>query len=132
MVKNKSFRGLEDISGNNIFLENTATKIFLDFKPPFTFGSEFFTSSFRPRRLSGLDDNYEFNPPPKITNLDSKKILVSIILAYTEPTVQASFLFHILGDFFNEKEKSVKPNTAERISEYVSAENTTDNGIKHV
>jgi|SRR5208282_3549828 len=102
MVKNKSFRGLEDISDNHIFWENTATKIFLDFKPPFT--------SFRPRRLSGLDDNYEFNPP-KITNLYSKKILVSIILMCsepTEPTVEASLLFHIQADFFNEKGNSEK------------------------
>src|SRR5208283_2633697 len=113
MVKNKSSIGLEDISDNHTFLEKTSTKIFLDFKPSSTFGSEFFTCLFQPRRLSGLDGNYEFNPPPKISDVDSKKKLVSIILACTQPTVEASFLFHFQADFFDEKGNSVKPQKKE-------------------
>ncbi len=109
MVKNTSYEGLKDISGNQILLENNGTKIILNFRRSFTFSSEFFTGLFRPRCLSGLDDNFEFNLSPKISDLHFKEMLISINLVCTEPAVEASFLSQIQKDCFDGKGNSANP-----------------------
>jgi mRNA degradation ribonuclease J1/J2 len=49
MVRLTFYGGVDEIGGNKILLEDSGTKIFLDFGQSFTFGSEFFTSWLQPR-----------------------------------------------------------------------------------
>jgi ribonuclease J len=98
MVKGQTkltfYGGVNEIGGNKILLEDSKTRVFLDFGQSFTFGSEFFTSWLQPRGINGLGDYFEFNLLPKISGLYSKEMLASTSLPFTAPQVDCVFLSH--------------------------------------
>ena len=88
------YGGVNEIGGNKILLEDSETKIFLDFGQSFTFGVNYFTSWLQPRSLNGLGDYFELGLLPKINGLYSKEKLVSTDLAYADPEINCVFLSH--------------------------------------
>jgi len=69
MIKLTFFGGVNEIGGNKILLEDSGTKIFLDFGMPFTQVGKFFSEFLQPRQCNGLGDFFEFGLMPDLKGL---------------------------------------------------------------
>jgi ribonuclease J len=84
IVKLTFYRGVNEIGGNKILLEDRKTKIMFDFGQSFIFGGEYFTGWIAPRALNGLEDYFAFGLLPRISGLYSKPMLASTDLPKAE------------------------------------------------
>ncbi|MCX6821709.1 MAG: MBL fold metallo-hydrolase [Candidatus Aenigmarchaeota archaeon] len=69
MVKLTFYGGVNEIGGNKILLEDSGTKIFLDFGMPFSQVGKFFSEFLQPRQCNGLGDFFEFGLMPDLKGL---------------------------------------------------------------
>jgi ribonuclease J len=69
MTRLTFYGGVNEIGGNKILLEDSGTKIFLDFGMSFTQAGKFFSEFLQPRKCNGIGDFIEFGLLPDLKGL---------------------------------------------------------------
>ncbi|MBI3840630.1 MAG: MBL fold metallo-hydrolase [Thaumarchaeota archaeon] len=92
------YGGVGEIGGNKFLIEDSGTKVMLDFGTGFSEGSEYFDSYISPRAVNGAGDLFEFGLLPQVRGLYSEKALQNTGLKYGAPEVDAIVLSHYHSD----------------------------------
>jgi len=69
MTKLTFFGGVNEIGGNKFLLEDSGTKIFLDFGMSFGLANKYFSEFLQPRKCGGIGDFVEFGLLPDLKGL---------------------------------------------------------------
>jgi len=88
------YGGIDEIGGNKILLEDSGTRILLDFGLSFSRMAEYYAEFLQPRTPSGLGDYLEFELLPRLEGIYREDLLKPAGVAYAEPTVDAVLLSH--------------------------------------
>ena len=92
------YGGAGQIGGNKILLEDTDTKVFLDFGEPFNLGEKYFVDYLAPRERCGLKDMFFFDLMPRIPGLYDEECLACTDVKYEPPQFDAIFISHMHFD----------------------------------
>ena len=76
MVKLTFYGGVEEIGGNKILLDDSGTKIFLDFGLGFKRKGLYFEEFLTPRTANGIGDFLEMNLLPDINGVYREDLLL--------------------------------------------------------
>jgi len=98
MIKLTFFGGVNEIGGNKILLEDSGTKIFLDFGMPFTQVGKFFSEFLQPRQCNGLGDFFEFGLMPDLKGLYREDYLKHMGRKLEDIDYQGVLLSHAHAD----------------------------------
>ena len=98
MVKLTFFGGVNEIGGNKILLEDSGTKIFLDFGMSFSRYGMFFSEFLQPRKYNGLGDFFEFGLLPDLKGLYRLDYIKHMGRKEEEKEIDAVFLSHAHAD----------------------------------
>lgn len=101
MVKLTFYGGVEEIGGNKILLEDTDTKIFLDFGMGFTRRGLYFEEFLTPRTANGIGDFLAMNLIPDIKNIYREDLLEHLGRKAEETDIAGVFLSHAHADHAN-------------------------------
>lgn len=93
--------GVGEIGGNKILLEDSGTKIFLDFGLGFSSREKFFEEFLTPRTANGIGDFLSMGLIPDIKGVYREDLLTHIGRKPEEPDVDAVFLSHAHADHAN-------------------------------
>ncbi len=95
MVKLSFFGGVNEIGGNKILLDDSDTKIFLDFGNNFKKHADYWDEFMTPRKLNGVKDFTEFGMLPKIDGIYRKDYVEHVGDGYPEqPAIDGVLLSH--------------------------------------
>ncbi|MCX6821368.1 MAG: MBL fold metallo-hydrolase, partial [Candidatus Aenigmarchaeota archaeon] len=92
------FGGVNEIGGNKILLEDSGTKIFLDFGMPFSQVGKFFSEFLQPRKCNGLGDFFEFGLLPDLKGLYRRDYLQHMGREPEDTEYQGVLLTHAHAD----------------------------------
>ncbi len=92
------YGGVGEIGGNKFLLEDSGTKVMLDFGTGFADGADYFDSTIAPRAVNGAGDLFEFDLLPQIPGFYSEESLQNTPMKYSEPEVDAVVLSHFHSD----------------------------------
>ncbi|QQG49184.1 MAG: MBL fold metallo-hydrolase [archaeon] len=92
------FGGVGEIGGNKFLLEDSGSKVLLDFGTGFVEGADYFDSFIAPRGVNGAGDLFEFGLLPQIEGLYSEESLQNTKMRYTDPEVDGVVLSHYHSD----------------------------------
>ncbi|MBL7169535.1 MAG: MBL fold metallo-hydrolase [Candidatus Aenigmarchaeota archaeon] len=98
MTKLTFFGGVNEIGGNKILLEDSGTKIFLDFGMSFTQAGKFFSEFLQPRKCNGLGDFFEFGLLPDLKGLYRRDYLKHMGRKIEDTDFQGVLLSHAHAD----------------------------------
>ena len=101
MVSLQFYGGIKEIGGNKILLEDTDTKIFLDFGTSFSRRQKFFEEFLTPRTANGIGDFLAMNLLPDIPGVYRDDLLEHIGRKPEHPDVQGVVLSHAHADHAN-------------------------------
>jgi ribonuclease J len=101
LVSLQFYGGIKEIGGNKILLEDTDTKIFLDFGTSFSRRQKFFEEFLTPRTANGIGDFLAMNLLPDIPGVYREDLLEHIGRKPEHPDVQAVVLSHAHADHAN-------------------------------
>ena len=101
LVKLTFYGGIEEIGGNKILLDDSGTKIFLDFGMSFGRRGKFFEEFLTPRTSNGIGDFLELNLIPNIKGIYRDDLLIHHGLKPEKTEVQAVLLSHAHADHAN-------------------------------
>jgi ribonuclease J len=97
-VRVTCFGGVGEIGGNKFLLEDSDTKVLLDFGAGFTEGADYYNDSLKPRNVNGAGDLFEFGLLPEIRGLYSEEALQNTKLKHTRPEIDAVVVSHYHWD----------------------------------
>jgi ribonuclease J len=92
------YGGVNEIGGNKILLEDSGTKIFLDFGMSFTQAGKFFSEFLQPRKCSGIGDFLEFGLLPDLKGLYRRDYLKHMGRKEEDLDFQGVLLSHAHAD----------------------------------
>jgi ribonuclease J len=101
VVNLRFYGGIEEIGGNKILLEDSGTKIFLDFGMSFAKRQKFFEEFLKPRSANGLGDFLAMNMIPDLPGIYRDDLLEHLGRKPEKPDVQAVILSHAHADHAN-------------------------------
>ncbi|MCX8179420.1 MAG: MBL fold metallo-hydrolase [Candidatus Aenigmarchaeota archaeon] len=95
----KIFGGLNEIGGNKIFIQTSATKFFIDFGLSFSRFNEFYTDFLKPKLCTAMSDYLELNIIPKISGIYRNDLLVKEGMETVDkPEIDGVLLSHAHAD----------------------------------
>ena len=92
------YGGINEIGGNKILLEDSGTKIFLDFGMSFGTANRYFSEFLQPRKCNGLGDFIEFGLLPDLKGLYRNDYLKHMGKAQESLEYQGLLLSHAHAD----------------------------------
>ena len=95
------YGGVKEIGGNKILLEDSGTKIFLDFGMSFSRRGKFFEEFLTPRTANGIGDFLTIGLIPDIEGIYREDLLTHFGRKAEEPEVAAVILSHAHADHAN-------------------------------
>jgi ribonuclease J len=95
------YGGVKEIGGNKILLEDSGTKIFLDFGMSFGRRGKFFEEFLTPRTANGIGDFLTMGLIPDIKGVYREDLLTHLGRKAEEPEVAAVILSHAHADHAN-------------------------------
>ncbi|MBN2066126.1 MAG: MBL fold metallo-hydrolase [Candidatus Thermoplasmatota archaeon] len=101
MVALTFYGGVDEIGGNKILLEDSGTKIFLDFGMGFTRRGKFFEEFLMPRSANGMGDFLELGLLPDIAGVYREDLLEHAGKKAQEPDIAGVVLSHAHADHAN-------------------------------
>lgn len=147
MVSLTFYGGVNEIGGNKILVEDSGTKVFLDFGQSFSLLDEYFASEscIQPRTSRfGLKDFFEFGLVPKLKGLYNREAVEKTDLKFSEPEFDAVFISHAHFDhvehlrflhpeipvYLGEAAKLILDSTAEMTNKKIFAEDAKINTFR--
>jgi ribonuclease J len=101
VVKLTFYGGVEEIGGNKILLEDSDTKLFLDFGMGFKRRGLYFEEFLTPRTANGIGDFLELNLLPDIDGVYREDLLEHFGIKPKEPNISGVVLSHAHADHAN-------------------------------
>jgi len=98
MVGLRFYGGVGEVGGNKILLEDSDTRVWLDFGKSFSCGADYYTGYLAPRGITGLKDFFEFNLLPKVEGLYAEELLAETETKYSAPRFDGIIISHAHGD----------------------------------
>lgn len=95
------YGGVKEIGGNKILLEDSGTKIFLDFGMSFSRRGKFFEEFLTPRTANGIGDFLTMGLIPDIKGVYREDLLTHFGRKAEEPDIAAVILSHAHADHAN-------------------------------
>jgi ribonuclease J len=131
MVKLTFYGGVNEIGGNKILLEDSGTRIFLDFGMSFGTANMYFSEFLQPRKCNGLGDFIEFGLIPDIKGLYRQDFLKHMGRDYEKLEVDGLLLSHAHADhasYINHLREDLPIYCAEETYAILKAMNDTSAG----
>lgn len=94
MVKLTFYGGVNEIGGNKILLEDSGTRIFLDFGKSFGLVNQYYAGYLTPRSVNGVGDYLEFDILPKLEGLYQQESLADSGIQSSKPQFDAILISH--------------------------------------
>ncbi len=131
MVKLTFYGGVNEIGGNKILLEDTGTRVFLDFGMSFNTSNKYFSEFLQPRKCNGLGDFIEFGLIPDLKGLYRHDFIRHMGRPSEDLEVHGLLLSHAHADhasYINHLREDLKIHCSEETYHILKALNDTSSG----